>query len=339
MKKFECIIFSIFFFLTSPAIAIELDEVVVGAIYYHDAWNNNQRAKVVAIRGQKVEIVYLEGSKAGEVDRVYPRDLLTRTDSQNEAAGDAMEGVAVGIVAVAAFVCLVNPESCEDKKTSKYAKERKTNYNKPKYLYFHNDCGAPISLAVTYKNQMSKWLTIGWWNLPAYEGRFLASDDTKILLSSNDLYYYAESKKSGLTWKGDDYRASFNDRSLGMRKTDVAVNTQGNYSYSINCAEDDPLNGKYLLGFNGHNIEYFTYNNAKFEYGVEVSSVVSGMPASEAGLQSGDVIYKIDGQNVSGMEYLLSFINNRKEPWSSINISYVRKGELYSKTLNPKRKR
>ncbi len=214
----------------------------------------------------------------------------------------------------------------------------KPNYYVSKNLYFHNDCGVEVSLAITYKNASSTWETTGWWAIPAYEGRYLAESVTKIQLSSSTLYYFAESKESNIAWEGTDYSTNFNGRSLSMRKAEVSINSDGAYEYTINCNDIDPNKGKYLLGFNGKDLEYFNYNGNRYEYGVSVSSVVPGTPAANAGLESDDVIYQIDGENVQGIKYLLSHVNSRTQPWSPVKVSYIRNGQLFSVTVTPKKR-
>lgn len=113
MKLFKCVIFSVLMLVLAPSFAIELDEVIVGAIYYHDEWNNNTKVRVIDIRGHKVEILFLEGSNIGEVDRVYPSYLLTRTDSEEEAAEDFKQAVGITVIGVGLFVCFMNPEACK----------------------------------------------------------------------------------------------------------------------------------------------------------------------------------------------------------------------------------
>lgn len=210
-------------------------------------------------------------------------------------------------------------------------------YSEAKKLYFYNDCGAPVSLAITFKNEASKWLTTGWWALPAYEWRHLADNNKKILLSSSDFYYFAESHHSNLVWEGNDYSIYFDGRTLGMRRANASINSQGDFEFAINCNVLDPLKDKYLLGFNGHDLKYFTYNNIQYDYGVRVGSVVPGMPAADAGLQSDDVIYQIDGKKVESMNFLLTFLNSRTNPWSPIEISYIRNNQLYSIAITPKK--
>ena len=173
-------------------------------------------------------------------------------------------------------------------KEKKKALENKKEYNISRKLYFYNDCGVPISLAITFQDQKSKWLTKGWFTLPVYEGRFLSADGEIISLSNDEIYYYAENKKHGLTWKGEAYQTNLSGRSLEMKKINASVNTQGDYSYSIKCEKHDPLRGKYLLGLSGVNIDHFIHNGKKLKNCIKIRSVMTGMPASNAGLQRDD---------------------------------------------------
>jgi hypothetical protein len=323
-------------FLATHSISVELSEIIIGGTYYHDEWNNNNKAKVVAIRGDRVEIVYLEGDRAGEVDRVSASDLLTRTESREEAMEDVAEGATVAIVAVAAFVCLVDPDSCKQEQEQVETKPQTTlNYRN---IYFQNDCGIQASLSITYLNQKTEWITMGWWNIPAYEGRFLADGNNNyIALSSEHFYYYAETPKAELLWNGSDYNANITNRTIGMRKTYAGIDSANNYTYKINCDESDPNKGKYLIGFNGQKLDHFLYNNQRFEYGVQVDSVIPGMPASSK-LISGDIIYQVDEQQVHSIESLFTYINGRSEPAAPVTIAYIREGQIYSVSITPQKK-
>lgn len=318
--------------------AVDLQEVVVGGIYYHNEWNSNDKVRVLAIRGSKVEVLYLEGSNVDEVDRVHPHELLTRTDSKEEATEDMVEAVALGVVAVAAIVCFASPETCEEKavpEVNTHRLARSTSRN----LYFRNNCSKPIDLALTFKDQASQWITNGWWNIQGNAGTYLAVDGSKLLTSGDHLYYYAKSDGNNLVWGGSDYTASFGERSLGMRKTALKVDSDGDFFYALHCKAQDALIGKHILGFSGTNLEFFDYKNKRYNYGVRVQTLVSGMPAEKAGLKAGDVIYDIDGKKVENIESLLAQINERPNPGAMIKLSYMRDSEIYSKTMKPAKHR
>ena len=65
----------------------------------------------------------------------------------------------------------------------------------------------------------------------------------------------------------------------------------------------------------------------------KIGEVVSGMPAAEAGMQSGDHIIEIDGANVYNWLDLTKEI--RKYPGDSINIKWERNGEIFSAIMSP----
>lgn len=62
--------------------------------------------------------------------------------------------------------------------------------------------------------------------------------------------------------------------------------------------------------------------------GIFVGSVAAGGPAAEAGLQIGDVITAIDGQEVRLFEDLISYLINETEPSQTVQLSVLRTGEV-----------
>ncbi|GLS28193.1 hypothetical protein [Marinibactrum halimedae] len=114
-------------------LALNLSDIRVGGIYYHNEWNNNNRVKALSIHGTRVEIQYLEGPHSGEIDRVYPGDLLTKSDSDKEAAEDFGEGVAITAIGIAALVCVFNPDACKTNETKSTYRSSATT-SKGKYI-------------------------------------------------------------------------------------------------------------------------------------------------------------------------------------------------------------
>ena len=60
--------------------------------------------------------------------------------------------------------------------------------------------------------------------------------------------------------------------------------------------------------------------------GVLVSTVTPGGPAAKAGLQSGDIIVAIDGNNIKDGDELVAIISARK-PGTNVKLTYVRNGK------------
>jgi serine protease Do len=60
--------------------------------------------------------------------------------------------------------------------------------------------------------------------------------------------------------------------------------------------------------------------------GVLVSTVTPGGPAAKAGLQNGDIIVAVDGNNIKDGDELVSIISARK-PGSTVKLTYVRNGK------------
>ena len=80
-------------------------------------------------------------------------------------------------------------------------------------------------------------------------------------------------------------------------------------------------------------LQYFYYNNTKFQYGVEIVSVVDDMPAKSIGLQPGDVLYLIDSSKIQNRSFLESYINNT--PCLTHNIYYLRNNTLHTSVTTP----
>lgn len=66
--------------------------------------------------------------------------------------------------------------------------------------------------------------------------------------------------------------------------------------------------------------------NLGVDKGALVTDVTSDGPAEKAGLQQGDVIIRIDGQDISGMEDVSGILANRK-PGDKVTVTYRRGGE------------
>lgn len=205
-------VYRVFLFLgsllcTCSSFAITLDEVVVNGIYYHDAWANNNRVRVLAIHGSKVEIIFLEGANTGEIDRVYPQDLLTRTDSMNEEAEDYGQAAAVTVLGLAAIACAFSDDCNDDSSlsSSSYSSTQTTNETEFKFL-MKNDCRHPVKLALNYQESNGDWRQIGWWNFEPFESSYLSLSEGEYITTKNSVfYYYAEFVDGSYIWSGDDH--------------------------------------------------------------------------------------------------------------------------------------
>lgn len=92
--------------IAGQALALPMEDIHVGAVYYHNAWNNNNKVRVLDIRGSSVKVQFLEGSNAGAIEFVTARDLMTPSQSSEEALGDAGEAIVGGaIILCAIFGC------------------------------------------------------------------------------------------------------------------------------------------------------------------------------------------------------------------------------------------
>jgi S1-C subfamily serine protease len=81
-------------------------------------------------------------------------------------------------------------------------------------------------------------------------------------------------------------------------------------------------------------IEY----SANYVGGLLISSVVSGGPAANAGLQSNDIITEVDGQSITRPEDLIVYIERYKSPNDVISLKVLRGNTVLDKplTLGPR---
>ncbi len=114
----------IFFLLCANLFALPLADIHVGAVYYHDSFNNNERVRVLEIQGSRVKIQFLEGNNAGAIEFVSPSDLLTPSQSRKEAIDEGVGTAAVaGLILCAIFDCNDDSEKYRaNKKSNDYIK-------------------------------------------------------------------------------------------------------------------------------------------------------------------------------------------------------------------------
>lgn len=108
-------------------------------------------------------------------------------------------------------------------------------------------------------------------------------------------------------------------------------------------------NGSYGLhpwiGISGMDVDYFTAKGLGLPvtYGILVASVIPGSPAAEAGLRGsrgkmnvhgrivpagGDVIIGVDGITVTGIDGLLSYLEENVKPGDTIYLKVIRSGRM-----------
>lgn len=175
MNKLASALIATMMIVTEPAFSLELEQIRIGATYYHDAWNNNNRVRVLGLNGNKVEIIFLEGSSQGEVDFVSASKLLSKSESKTEAADDAAQAVTLGLGLGALAFCLFT--DCGDKeKTVPVDRE----------IRFKNNCIRPLRLAVYSKNSKHDWGSNEWWTFPSGKQSYLSiSNEGRLTTSSN----------------------------------------------------------------------------------------------------------------------------------------------------------
>lgn len=87
-----------------------------------------------------------------------------------------------------------------------------------------------------------------------------------------------------------------------------------------------------FVGISGIDLDEATAIRNGLTKGIYVDSVIEGSCAEEAGIKSGDVIVKFDGQSVSTMDELNS-IKNTKNIGDKVDITFYRKNEEKTVTL------
>ena len=205
MKRIVSALTGMMFLMATQAHAVAMRDVHVGAVYYHNAWNNNKKVQVLGIRGGSVKVMFLEGPNAGAIEFVPPRDLMTPSQSRDEAVGDAVEGV---IITGAIFCALVG--GCENNKKTynkprtykKAPPQRSYTYKKPAPSYskaksrrsvvIRNSCRNPVKIALRLKTAANKWRTVGWYDIKP--GRSITAADYKKKTLKNYgafMYYHA----------------------------------------------------------------------------------------------------------------------------------------------------
>ncbi len=124
--------------------------------------------------------------------------------------------------------------------------------------------------------------------------------------------------------------------------TAIAAQGQGiGFAIPSNMAErvitELKSNKKVSRGWIGVNIQRIDENTAKAlglkeAKGALLGGVMPGEPADKAGLQAGDVVISVDGQDIADSDALLQAISGKK-PGSKVEVKAIRNGENKTFTL------
>ena len=212
--------------ITGSAIALPLEDIHVGAVYYHNAWNNNNKVQVLGIRGNSVKVQFLEGSNVGAIEFVPARDLMTPSQSSEEAWGDAGEAAA-GVIILG---CLIF--GCEDGSSTTSTQTSSTKYD----ISLHNKCHKDVRIALSYYPFGSNSLKqVSWWTFDSGENSYLSSNGSRLKTGKSTLYYYAETTDKSLVWASDESghpKINVDGTQRTMRKW---VDKQGDTDMYLTC--------------------------------------------------------------------------------------------------------
>lgn len=139
--------------------------------------------------------------------------------------------------------------------------------------------------------------------------------------------------------------------SLGLQKGDeiVKVNSQDVHGFTelINTIKDSANGIVTLQVSRGNGTKYMKLTKYGKEtvkefsegifphYGLIVDSTVEDFPAKEIGIQPGDTITSIDGENVTEWNQLLTLVTASQG--KEFEISWIHNSETYTKTIIPKK--
>jgi hypothetical protein len=213
-------------------------------------------------------------------------------------------------------------------------------------LYLKNECSKTIRLALSYRTSDNEWKTDGWWTWEGKKSQFLYTNNKRIQLTSSEVYVYAYIMGSEYTWEGSDQR-EFGGRDLSMRKFSLSTDNAGDYILSLNCNNLDTIlnlekdkmlsrraNGGYRLGITGTDLHPCLVDGTSTN-GILVTIVGDDSPAATAGIQPGDIIYRLDERNIGTISWLSMYLDTKNNPREDVHIYYLRQGELRDVTVTP----
>lgn len=145
----------------------------------------------------------------------------------------------------------------------------------------------------------------------------------KILLNGKPL---AEFNEEGVTINnrkmvirdGDHIMMDFDGKMGDLKERLEELKGMKNFSFDFNSDDMGPREG-----------ESFTFlgvNTDKTAEGVKITAVTEGSPADKAGLQKGDIIYKIEDKKIEGTDDLSKTIRAMKDG-EKVKIYYLRDGK------------
>lgn len=104
-------------------------------------------------------------------------------------------------------------------------------------IAFENQCSSTsLDIAINFKNMNDQWETKYWFNFSPGERARLSN-----VVSRNSIFYYfaKSTDGSGREWRGNDYTATIDGRSYGMKKASMGDRFV-NWTQSLSCSGERP---------------------------------------------------------------------------------------------------
>ncbi|NEP09736.1 MAG: DUF1036 domain-containing protein [Symploca sp. SIO2C1] len=121
------------------------------------------------------------------------------------------------------------------------AKPEESIFTSPSYIpgrkiLFKSQCIYALRIAVRITDTTDNWVTLGWWTLPPNEDIVLTTDVRDIRTRNGKFYLYVESIDGSDYRRSGNYLSNFGDITLKMTEERFSVNTDGDFTHTIDCS-------------------------------------------------------------------------------------------------------
>ncbi len=121
-----------------------------------------------------------------------------------------------------------------------------------------------------------------------------------------------------------------NDVNIHIGKAGVIVDTDSGRKHvrvpGITISTDDNGDQPGFLGVDGHRVDETIREALGISSGVVLDEVVAGSSAYRAGLRRGDVLLRLDGEDMNAMHDIATFVRSHSRG-DSVEVEYIRKGK------------